>query len=110
MSHSQKSFWLTPQGLAALIFIACPSYFLFIEHQEHIFQALPYLIILLCPLMHMFLHGRHGHHHSASHDHDSSRESFKEKTEKNEAYRDGYIEGLKMSRKEHGDRENSDAR
>ena len=71
MSNSHKSFWLTPQGLAALIIIACPSYFLFIEHQEHIFQALPYLIILLGPLMHLFMHGSQGHHHSAGHDHDS---------------------------------------
>lgn len=110
MSDNHKSFWLTPQGLAALIIIACPSYFLFIEHQEHIFQALPYLIILLCPLMHLFMHRRHGHHQSPNHHHDSSDESFKETTEKNGAYRDGYIEGLKTGRKEHRDKESDDAR
>jgi hypothetical protein len=25
-------------------------------------MALPYLL-LACPLMHLFMHGRHGHHH-----------------------------------------------
>ena len=109
MGKNNKSFWLTPQGLTALVFIAFPSYFLFIEHREHIFEFLPYLIILLCPLMHLFMHRGHSHH-STGHDHDSTHESFKEKTEKNEAYRDGYIEGLKKGRNEHSDKENNDAR
>ncbi|MCW8884300.1 MAG: DUF2933 domain-containing protein [Motiliproteus sp.] len=110
MSKQKSSFWMTPQGLAALVLIAFPTYFLFIEHREHIFPALPYLIILLCPLMHLFMHRGHGQHHSTDHDHDSSHESLKEATEKNEAYRDGYIEGLEAGRKEHSNKENNDAR
>ena len=51
----------TPTGWAALALIGAVSYFLFIEHKQHIFQALPYLILLLCPLMHVFMHGSHGH-------------------------------------------------
>ncbi|NIB39736.1 DUF2933 domain-containing protein [Pseudomaricurvus alkylphenolicus] len=108
MGKSNKSFWMTPQGLVALLFISFPTYLLFIEHREHIFQFLPYLILLLCPLMHIFMHGGHGHHHST--DHDSSHDSFKEETNKNEAYRDGYIEGLKAGREERTDKEKDNAR
>lgn len=33
------------------------------EHKVHILGALPYLLLLLCPLMHIFMHGGgHGHH------------------------------------------------
>lgn len=39
---------------------------LYTEHEVHILGALPYLLVLLCPLMHLFMHGGgHGHH---SHD------------------------------------------
>lgn len=36
---------------------------LFAEHKIHILNALPYLLLLLCPLMHFFMHGgKHDHH------------------------------------------------
>jgi hypothetical protein len=38
--------------------------YLFIWHQAHLFSLLPLLIILACPLMHVFGH-RHGHKHPA---------------------------------------------
>ena len=40
--------WLT---LAVVL-----GFFLFTEHRAHLFGALPYLLILLCPLMHLFMH------------------------------------------------------
>lgn len=30
---------------------------LYAEHEAHILGALPYLLLLLCPLMHLFMHG-----------------------------------------------------
>jgi len=35
------------------------------EHQAHILGALPYLFLLLCPLLHLFMHGggKGGHRH-----------------------------------------------
>lgn len=60
--HSKRDhFWLSGKGLAALLLIAGASYFLLMEHRQHLFAALPYLILLLCPLMHLFMH--RGHHH-----------------------------------------------
>jgi hypothetical protein len=42
-------------GLIGLIF-------LFKNHTSHVLIALPYLILLACPLMHLFMHKGHGEH------------------------------------------------
>lgn len=36
------------------------------NHTSHVFVALPYLILLACPFMHLFMHGGHGGHGSDS--------------------------------------------
>lgn len=39
------------------------------QHLQHVVGVLPYVLLLACPLMHLFGHGRHGHgydHHSAT--------------------------------------------
>lgn len=41
------------------------AYFLLIEHREHVFPLLPYLILLACPFLHMFMHKRHRHQNHA---------------------------------------------
>lgn len=44
------------------IFLGLAAFLLWEEHQAHILGALPWLLILvLCPLMHVFMHGGHGH-------------------------------------------------
>jgi hypothetical protein len=53
---------LSGPRLAFLAFVAAAGYFLWTEHQAHLLAALPYLILLLCPLMHIFMHGGHGSH------------------------------------------------
>ena len=45
-------------------FLLIAGYFLFTEHRAHMVQYLPFLLLLACPLMHMF-HGHGGHHHHA---------------------------------------------
>lgn len=57
----QGSFWLTGRGLAAIALIAFAGYFLLIEHRQHLTEWLPLLILLLCPLMHIFMHRGHDH-------------------------------------------------
>lgn len=47
--------WITYVGLGVL------AYFLFVEHREHVLPFLPYLLLLACPFMHMFMHGGHKH-------------------------------------------------
>lgn len=47
-------------------FLAVAGFFLFAEHRAHLFGALPFLLLLACPLMHLFMHHDHGggHHDS----------------------------------------------
>ncbi|MHB1123369.1 MAG: DUF2933 domain-containing protein [Ramlibacter sp.] len=42
-------------------FLAVAVFFLWTEHRAHLLGVLPYLLVLACPLMHLFHHG-HGHH------------------------------------------------
>lgn len=43
-------------GLCAVILITAA---VLMGHKGHLFSVLPYLFILLCPLMHLFMHGKH---------------------------------------------------
>ena len=43
-------------------FAAVAAFFLLTEHRAHLFGVLPYLLLLACPLMHLFHHGGHGGH------------------------------------------------
>jgi hypothetical protein len=49
-------------------FIAIAAYFLITEHRAHLsglLYYLPFLLLLACPLMHLFMHGGHGNHDDA---------------------------------------------
>ena len=65
--------FLSVQNIGLILFIIIGGFFLWAEHRAHIMGALPYLILLLCPLMHFFMHrghGGHGNHSSNEVDHD----------------------------------------
>ena len=47
-------------ALGVLLVIA--AYFLLTEHRAHVIAALPWLLLLACPLMHLFMHRGHGSH------------------------------------------------
>ncbi len=42
------------------------AFFVLREHWGHAFGLLPYLLLLACPLVHLFHGGHSGHHHDAS--------------------------------------------
>ena len=44
----------------AVIFAIGGGYYLWMRHQAHVLQYWPLVIFLLCPLMHLFGHGKHG--------------------------------------------------
>lgn len=48
-------------GLAFLGAIALGALYLSLFHVDHVLDALPLVLLLLCPLMHLFMHGGHGH-------------------------------------------------
>ena len=46
-----------------LVFVVLAAVLLIAEHRLHVLGYLPWLILLACPLMHVFMHrGHHGHH------------------------------------------------
>jgi hypothetical protein len=55
-NRSRINQWLLWAGLAAAVA------WLFLRHGEHLSALLPFLIVLACPLMHLFGHGSHGGH------------------------------------------------
>lgn len=62
--------WRQPFGLVLIGFLAIAGFFLVTEHAAHLFGALPWLLLLACPLMHVFMHHGHGGHGgSDSHGH-----------------------------------------
>jgi len=54
-----------------MAFLAIAGFFLFTEHRAHVLGVLPYLFLLACPLMHLFMHHGHGTH--GDHGNDSER-------------------------------------
>ena len=57
------------RGKIVLIgFLLVAGFFLITEHTAHFLGVLPYLILLACPLMHLFMHHGHGGHQHG-HDH-----------------------------------------
>lgn len=61
-SFSIGQFLKSRTGLALLAFLAIVAFFLIAEHTAHVFSVLPYALLLLCPLVHLFMHGGHGDH------------------------------------------------
>jgi Protein of unknown function (DUF2933) len=74
MTHRRTSptrGWLwTPSGLVLLGFLAIAAFFLFTEHRAHVLGALPYVLLLLCPVLHLLMHrghsGGHGGHRNTA--------------------------------------------
>lgn len=58
------SFWRTRYAVGLIVMSAVAAYFLLGEHRAHFFGALPFLLLLACPLMHVFMHHGHGGHDS----------------------------------------------
>jgi hypothetical protein len=67
---TRPTWWRTRTGVAAIGFGLVAAFYLLREHWGHTLGALPYLILLACPLMHLFMHGGHG-----GHDHGGGRSS-----------------------------------
>ena len=69
-SPGQPASWRFPLWLAFWMFLAIAVFFLWEEHRAHILGVLPYAVLLLCPLIHLFMH--HGHN-GQDHSHEDTR-------------------------------------
>ncbi len=63
----------TAKGMAILALAVVVGGYFVIWHQQHVFAVLPFLVILACPLMHLFMHGGHSTH---DHRHNGSNDRF----------------------------------
>ena len=74
---SQKTgFFSSRSNVVLLVFLLIAGFYLITEHQAHLLGALPWLILLACPLLHLFMHGGHGGHggHESHHTHENNLE------------------------------------
>jgi hypothetical protein len=53
---------------AVLMLAAIVAFYLLREHWSHVLGLAPYLLLLACPLMHLFMHRGNGHAHGANHE------------------------------------------
>ena len=54
------SFFRSPVGMALLVFLALAALYLITVHTRHVLGLLPYALVLLCPILHLLMHGSHG--------------------------------------------------
>ena len=84
MSHqhdgheSPPSFWSSRYAIGLVVIGGVVAYFLLTEHLAHVVGALPFLLLLACPLMHIFMHGGHDLHGQSKPDASKTVESRKE--------------------------------
>ena len=86
---TKPGYWTSLHGLATLTLVGAALYFLLVEHGAHTLPYLPFLIILMCPLMHLFMHKGHSNHDHGDHKNQNVEE----------AYRRGLEEGRQESTK-----------
>ena len=60
--EAPRRFWCSRYAIGFAVIGSAAAYFLLTEHLAHVIGALPYLLLLACPLMHVFMHGGHGGH------------------------------------------------
>ncbi len=61
MLGENASWWRRPVGVTVIGFALVAAFYILREHWGHALGVLPYLILLACPLMHLFMHHGHGH-------------------------------------------------
>ncbi len=60
--HEHHRGWFSAANIALYGFLAIAAFYLIAEHRAHLLGWLPFLLILACPLLHVFMHRGHGGH------------------------------------------------
>lgn len=60
----ERSWLLSRSGLVLVGFLLIAGFFVLTEHTAHLLGVLPYLLLLACPLLHLFHRGHGGGHGS----------------------------------------------
>lgn len=61
IENAPSPFWRSKTGVVLIMLVAIGVFYVAREHFGHVSPFLPYLILLICPLMHLFGHGHGGH-------------------------------------------------
>lgn len=64
--ENNKVWWKSHFGVACVFFFVVAGYFLIMEHRAHIGDNWIWLILLACPLVHVFMHRSHDEHHHSN--------------------------------------------
>ena len=72
-SPERAPWYRSRTGLVLLGFLVIAGFFVTTEHRAHLLGFLPYVLVLLCPLLHLF-HGGHGRGHGG-HGEDGGKEA-----------------------------------
>lgn len=51
-----------PAWVGLCLFLVIAGFFLWEEHRAHLLGAVPYVLLLLCPAIHLFMHRGHNGH------------------------------------------------
>ena len=62
-SGNGQSWLFSRTGVATLVALSVIGFLIYEGHGAHLLGYAPFLLILACPLMHIFMHGGHGGHH-----------------------------------------------
>ena len=61
-----KSWLFSRTSIVTVCVLAILGFLIYEGHGAHLLGFAPYLLLLACPLMHIFMHGGHNHHHEDS--------------------------------------------
>ena len=64
-SGEKRGFFASRANIVLVGFLVLGGFYLIAEHRAHLWLALPWLpwlLLLACPLLHIFMHGGHGGH------------------------------------------------
>ena len=62
-----QSWLFSRTGIATCVALAVLGFLIYEGHGAHLLGYAPFLLILACPLMHIFMHGGHGGHGGHQH-------------------------------------------
>jgi len=58
----KSGFFSSRANIVLIGFLAIAAFYLIAEHRAHVIPFVPWLLLLACPLLHLFMHGGHGGH------------------------------------------------
>lgn len=69
MHDDRRPFWWrTRTGIVVIGFGLVAAFYVLREHYTHALGFLPYMLLLACPLLHLFMHHGHGNHRQQDED------------------------------------------